>query len=276
MGEGNSLINLGDSSKPATVLIEKISEAVGGYFRPHQIKRVAEAEKIKAKADLEISKLEQRAVQRFIAEEAQKQANIEIISSKAIPNLDEDSDPSKVENDWIVNFFDKCRLISDDEMQDLWAKVLAGEANNPKNYSKRTINFLSSLDKQDALLFEKLCGFNWNINGLTPIILNEQDEIYKDNGISFSNLLHLNDIGLVSLEPRGYDSSGHDKRIKIKYYDKPVNIEFPDESENKLRFGKILLTKVGEELAPICESNPVKGFLEYVFEEWEEDGLSIS
>jgi len=33
MSEGNSLINLGDISKPATVLIEKVSGALGGYFK---------------------------------------------------------------------------------------------------------------------------------------------------------------------------------------------------------------------------------------------------
>jgi hypothetical protein len=46
MSEGKSLINidLGNFSKPATVLIEKISDAVGGCFRPFQIKRIAKAE----------------------------------------------------------------------------------------------------------------------------------------------------------------------------------------------------------------------------------------
>lgn len=40
----NNLINLGKLSKPATVLIEKISDAVGGIFKPYQIVRVAKAE----------------------------------------------------------------------------------------------------------------------------------------------------------------------------------------------------------------------------------------
>ena len=30
----SSLINLGDLSKPATVLVEKISDAIGGIFKP--------------------------------------------------------------------------------------------------------------------------------------------------------------------------------------------------------------------------------------------------
>ena len=49
MGEGGGLINLGDLSKPATVLIERVSDAVGGIAKPWQIKRIAKAE---TKADL--------------------------------------------------------------------------------------------------------------------------------------------------------------------------------------------------------------------------------
>lgn len=63
MSGGGSLINLGELSKPATVLIEKVSDAVGGIAKPWQIKRVANAEaeaaKIKAIAQLEITDLEQ-------------------------------------------------------------------------------------------------------------------------------------------------------------------------------------------------------------------------
>lgn len=76
MTDGKSLINFGDLSKPATVLIEKISEAVGGYFKPYQIKRIAKAESesdlIKAESQIQVSDLHRRAVNRFIAEEAKK------------------------------------------------------------------------------------------------------------------------------------------------------------------------------------------------------------
>jgi len=43
-GTSNSVLNLGEISKPANTLINKISEAVGGVFMPFQIIRVAKAE----------------------------------------------------------------------------------------------------------------------------------------------------------------------------------------------------------------------------------------
>ena len=165
MTDGTSLVNIGELSKPATVLIEKISDAVGGIAKPWQIRRVAkaeaEADKIKAIAHIEIDELQKRALQRFVVEEAKKQSNIEEITAKALPQVKDEAQPENIEDDWITNFFDKCRLISNDEMQILWSKVLAGEANSPGTYSKRTVNFLGSLDKSDAFLFQSLCGFAW-------------------------------------------------------------------------------------------------------------------
>ena len=162
MSDGFSLINInGKIVEPATVLIRKISDAIGGGFKPRQIRRVAQAEAdtevIKAKSQVEITALQQRALTRFIMEESKKQDNIESITEKAIGQLDVSSTPQDIEDDWITNFFDKCRIISDEEMQILWAKILAGESNSPGTYSKHTINSLGSLDKTDAELFMALC-----------------------------------------------------------------------------------------------------------------------
>jgi hypothetical protein len=273
-----SLIDLGQLSKPATVLIEKISDAIGGIFRPYQIRRVAEAEaqaeKIKAVARIEITELQQRALGRFLAEEARKQANIEEITQKALPDLKEGSRPQDVEDDWITNFFDKCRLISDNEMQSLWAKILAGEANAPGKYTKRTVNFLSSIDKSDAMLFTELCGFGWFLGNVIPLIYEVQSDIYTAHGMTFESLKHLDEIGLLSFEAlAGYTRIHLPEVVKIHYYSTPINIKFAKPSDNELDIGKVLLSRIGQELAPISGSKPVEGFLEYIIKHWAEKGL---
>ena len=125
----NSLVNLGDLSKPADTLIKKISKAVGGIFAPSQIRRIAEAEAeatiIKAKSeagaarittqsDIERAELHQRTVHRLITEEIQHQENMENTTAKALPYLNEDAKPDSMDDDWITNFFDKCRIVSDE------------------------------------------------------------------------------------------------------------------------------------------------------------------
>ena len=267
MSEGSPLINLGlgDLTKPATTLIEKISDAIEGWYKPYQIRRIAAAEAkaeiIKAEAQIEMTDLQRRALVRFVAEEAQKQDNIEKITQKAIPQLEGSANPKNIENDWIVNFFDKCRIISDDEMQSLWARVLAGEANSPGKYSKRTINFLSSLDKIDANCFTALCGFCWWLDNIVPLIFDVSHEIYNEKGVSFNVLRHLDNIGLVNFNNLApFQRLDLPKRIQALYYGMPLHIEFEKETGNDLTLGTVLLTQIGQELAPLCGSEPVEGF----------------
>src|SRR3972149_11234925 len=103
----NPLAKLGYLSKPATVLIEKISDAVGGIFKPYQIVRVAKAEaeanRIQAESQIQITDLHRRAMHRFLEEEAKKQSNIEAITQSAIPLLEDKSSPQNVADDWITN-----------------------------------------------------------------------------------------------------------------------------------------------------------------------------
>jgi len=112
-----TLVKADELTKPATVLIKKISDAVGGIFRPYQIVRVAkaeaEADRIQASSQIQITDLHRRAMHRFLEEEAKKQTNIEDITRKALPLLNEESAPQNVEDDWITNFFDKSRIVSD-------------------------------------------------------------------------------------------------------------------------------------------------------------------
>ena len=270
----NSLINLGDLAKPADTLIKKISNAVGILYEPCHIRKVAEAKAnaalTEAKSEIEITDLHKRAAQRWIEEEAQRQKNMENITDKALPQLNENAKPDSVDNDWIVNFFDKCRIVSDDEMQGLWSRVLAGEANAPGTYSKRTVNSLSDLDKTEAALFTKLCGFGLYIGEIVPLVFDFQAEIYNRYGINFHALSHLESIGLVQFGPiAGFLRQELPKKFAVSYYGKPLLLEMPNDTGNTLELGKVLLTKIGEELAPICGSQPVEGFWEYAKDQWK-------
>lgn len=281
MTEGTSLINLGDISKPATVLIEKISEAIGGYFRPYQIRRVAkadaEAQIIEAQAQIEVTDLQRRALIRFVGEEARKQDNMEKITQKALPHLNESSKPEDIEDDWIANFFDKCRIVSDEEMQSLWAKVLAGEANSPGAYSKRTVNLLGSLDKTDAHLFTSLCGFGWFLGNVVPLVFDEQQAIYNDQGIHFNALTHLDSIGLVNFGAvTSFSRLKLPKRVAVLYHGTVLVLEFQQEKDNSLGIGKVLLTAAGQQLAAICGSKTVEGFQDYVVQRWINEGIAVS
>ncbi len=271
----NSLINLGNLSKPADTLIKKVSDAVGVLHAPRQVKRMAkakaEAAMIKAQSEINVTDLHRRAAHRWIEEEAQRQKNMENITAKALPQLDEKATPDSMENDWLVNFFDKSRIVSDNEMQELWSRVLAGEANTPGTYSKRTVNFLSDLDKSDAELFAKLCGFGWMIGYIVPLVFDVEAEIYNKYGINFNSLSHLESIGLVQFDSvASLVQRNLPKKFAVHYYGKPLKLEMPNDTGNQLEIGKVLLTKIGQELGPICGSRSVEGFRDYVMDQWKQ------
>lgn len=280
MGDG-ALVDMGDLSKPATVLIERVSDALGGCFRPYQIKRVARAEAeaklIQAAGDIEVTELQRRALQRLLAEEADRQKNIESIVKGATELLGTAARPEAIDPDWLTNYLDKCRLVSDHEVQALWSRVLAEEANNPNQISRRTVTFLGTLDKRDALLFSQLSGFVWHINSEVPLIRDITDPICGRNGLSFLNMQHLDDIGLIKLNSvTGFKAFRLPKRMRVMYQDLDFELEFAGDSDNELELGHVLLTRVGVELLGMCERPRIDELVADTIQRWQEQGITIS
>jgi len=178
-----------------------------------------------------------------------------------------------MEDDWISNFFDKCRLISDDQMQLLWAKLLAGEANSPGTYSKRTVNLLGTLDKIDAQLFTGLCSFIWCLPNIHLLVYDQNESVYNSKGINFASLTRLDEMGLIRLDFVGYKLKYLPQQFTASYYGKTVDLQFPNIKDNELKTGKVLLSSSGGELARICGAKPIDEFYEYVLERWQKAGL---
>jgi hypothetical protein len=210
-----------------------------------------------------------------MAQEVIYQQNMEAVMDKALPLLTDQSKPEDVDDDWITNFFEKARSISDDDMQELWARILAGEANSPGSFSRRTVNCLSDCDKQDAELFVKLCGFVWNIGEeRVPLIFDTREPIYASRNIDFSTLTHLNSAGLLKFEGFGdFQIEKAPQFYDVHYFGEPLRLTLGTANPNEARsliVGKVMFTAVGHELAGICDAEPVEGFLDFVKEEWQQ------
>ena len=144
-------------------------------------------------------------------------------TSKRMPSL------HKLKDDWLVYFSDRCRLVSDQEMQGLWSRVLAGEANSPGAFSKRTLNFLPNLEKAEAESFTRLCGFVCVVEGNPqPLIHKVQDQIHKQQDLTFDSLKHLEAIGLIHFQgaPLAYSGVVPNGCV-VSYYDKRVTLVMP-------------------------------------------------
>ena len=273
----------GGLTTPVSILVEKIANAFGRHFDPQQTVRMAEAEAKayqivelgKADTDTRVAELRHRAAARFANEEMTKQANMESIIEKASKYVTDDAKPEDMEDDWIRNVLDKCRIVSDDDMKNLWARILAGEANNPGSFSRRTVNLVADLDKRNAELFWNLCRFVWTVQGrIEPLIFDEHHEIYNHYGITFDSLAQLETLGLIRFGGvAGFKLMGLPQTTVALYYGRPVSLVLKKNSENDLETGKVFFTEAGHQLARICDTTPDDEFFDYVYKKWASESL---
>lgn len=171
-----------------------------------------------------------------------------------------------MDDDWITNFFEKSRIVSNVDMQTLWSRVLAGEANAPGAFSRKTVNLLGDLDKCDAELFTSLCGFCWVIGNAVPLVYQVTDEIYERHAIDFNSLCHLDALGLIQFSKvSGIFRTDLPQKYPVHYYGRSVELTL---DHNRLGVGCVLFTLAGEQLVPVCGSEPVDGFFEFVYDRW--------
>ena len=197
---------------------------------------------------------------------------------QAITYLKEDTSPQDIQDDWIVNFFEKSRIISDADMQNIWGRILAGEANGPGSFSRQTVNLMVNLDKKDAEFFQRFCGFCWmNLDdgSATPTIFDFSDDFYKTRGITFDQCRHLESLGLIKMTEGGFSlSNDQSEDIHLSYFNKQVSIK-PHE-KGVLVVGSMLLTRAGNELFRIINAQPVEGFYDFSIRYWTKESINAT
>jgi hypothetical protein len=272
--------NLEGLSQGVKIFTKRISDEIGAFTKPIHVRRLAEANAdaavIEAKNKIELTDIQSRGLQRLVSEEGKRQENIEAIANKAVPHLTDDSKADKIDSSWLGNFFEKRRLASDEEMQSMFAGLLAQEANEPDSIAKRTINHLAQMDKRDAELFQKFCKFVWQFGYLTPIVLEVNKGQYADYGINFNTLNHLESIGLIKFDGlAGFMRQNLPKRISMSYYGRILLLELPND-QNDIVFGHAMLTDVGIQLAPYCQSTASQIHYESIVEDFFKRGYAMS
>jgi Protein of unknown function (DUF2806) len=271
-----------DLGPAAKTLVEKIASATGALYAPlgtvFQALADVSSDKIRAKGKIEAKLV--RRLERLAAEETKKQNNLEAIYGQTFQLLNSEADIAKIkqmDEDWIVFHSEKARLVSDKEMQTLWARIVASESEAPGSYSKRTLDMLSVLEKAEAHLFTSVCRFIVRYNSeANPVILCEQSNncpsnVYTDLGLNPDTLLHLSAIGLVHynrLSCRG-DWIFDRPAIDLEYFgDRRTILISEIYGKYMLDFGIVSLTQVGRQLAGIAGAEPVEGFLDFLETEW--------
>lgn len=282
-------------SAPLTKLIEVVAAGCGRLHEPSNIRRTAAAqgdalvlmEEAKARA----SDIALRAAQRAIDVEVRRQANIEAIVAKAQRQLPAVVSESPVDPDWVSRVIQTCQDISDEEMQSLWARTLAGEVAQPGSFSLRTVHVLAQLSKPEALAFEALCTQALQVKGTRyPMVFTNELAEVKSIGLGSSDFLRiLEEAGLISKGELGYSVghapgghvafvAGDSREIHVSNHktdDGIGSLDLQFYSTNKVPVGYYLFTGAGRELANLVENVPSAFRVESIVKLWEKEQLMV-
>jgi hypothetical protein len=270
--------------QPLEKLFDVISKAIGKIYAPRAIRKEADArayeieviERAKAKAFANRQEIKQdmldRIEERIVYRETKRQENIDAVTKIAIEQLKDEKNVSTgpVDEDWTVRFFNIVEDVSDEQMQQLWGRILAGEVKTPNSYSIHTIEFLRNMTKVEAELFAKIANYIINSNNRPFIFKGDDDEILNKNGFSFEERLTLIELGLIQAETniaRIYQTSPVDSDtifISGKYIIKAKKKANTPQTQIPI----LRLTRIGEELknllSPIAVDSYIKEFSLYL------------
>ena len=119
------------------------------------------------------------------------------MADSMVQNKGDESSDKQYSFDWFIRYYEASGNISDEEMQLLWAKILAGEIEKPSSYSLRTLDVLRNMSKEEAECFVKICNTAIKIESGKYAIPADHDYISK-NSINYSDILMLEEIGLIN------------------------------------------------------------------------------
>lgn len=180
-----------------------------------------------------------------------------------------------VDEDWLFAWRENAGKVSTEDLQRLWGSVLAGEVKAPGRYSIRTLEFLKTLSKAEAEMISKLARYV--IGGR---IARGQKEYLESNGLSFSMLLEMQDMGVVSgVEALGlttkYKSVVEGKFIlALISHSKALIVEDEDASKT-LEFEIYMLTAVGRQVLGLGTFEPDIEYLRLIGKDFANKGFSV-
>lgn len=257
-----------------------IGSVAGPLLAPWRARQEAAAKEITAKGDAKILEIHAEAQakarqimespgtsivgevdisetvhQRIQFQEERRQRNTESVVRQSAEQLgDKEVEDSEPDHDWTARFFDCVQDVSSEDMQRLWAKVLSGEVESPGRTSLRTLDVLRNMTQEDARIFDAISGFV-----IEDFILRDEEYTKEHSALTLSNLLHLQDCGLMEIGPflmrvlYWNSPQVQQSEIAFRCQDILVRIKKDEGEHEKTEIPALLLTRAGRELLAITE-----------------------
>lgn len=222
-------------------------------------------------------------------QQAQGFINYGAIVGKAAPLAAPDVNTTKLDDDWIAYFRQRASTFSNEDMQEAFARLLAGEANNPGSYSRVTIDTLAKLEPHHAQLLRVLRSFSavrliqrqgiWVPNSRAPyltVVIDLNEQLYRDSGLGYEAMVELECLGIISMHQTGFGFAPDDLPFMLRFPEISIALPPPDPDQSQIKVGVTLLTFIGQQLLSLCDEIIVPDFVEYIAQQWRESGYQFS
>ena len=215
-----------------------------------------------------------------------RQRHFEQIVLKAAIELSSTPDSAvndtKVDDDWTNQFFSYAQDIGNEELQFLWAKLLASELKRPGMISRRTLDVVKTLTRDNCETFTTLCTYVWHCESIreTLVILNTDwiGQLGSPVGIQLTDLLLLMDGGLVE-NLSTYDDYGiKHSANSFNYFGSHYLFRSEHEPRRNMRqnAGKFQLTAPGKEISKVVAGKPDPIYLNHIVEYYQSRGWLVA
>lgn len=279
----NSLISFDGVADVLNNLINKLSGAAGWIATHSTPEREAINTYIKEIQESDYDPLTKAALISRAKKTIKEYKNQYAVVQNAVQNMLPSAKPEEIDEDWIAQFMDKVRLISNSETQMIWGRILAEECNNPNSMPKGLLHVLEQMDRKTATDFSNLCSVAVmlvNEDGplFTPIVvLGEHKKFYTDLGLNYDALVDLVAVGLIEQDCSTVDGAYlQDKLVQpgiIKYHDQEY--ELPA-GTTQIRAGCVIFTRLGQALCKAISPDKHENFFaEICIPLWEKADFSF-
>lgn len=204
-------------------------------------------------------------------------ANLINVGSKAAKYINGNAqDKIEMDNDVFWGFIEHSKEISNEEMQELIAKIIAGEYNIPGTYTMSTLQTIKMLGKSELELLEKISSLIINQEKIPQELFNLGDDVkfmMSKLGIDFSSLQTLQSLGLFFPNVMTYSIPNPDKEAyKVIYFDKRITFVPENDNYDPIKLpGYFGLSETGKQI--ITHLNPL--FLEEYYQ-WIKEHYKIN
>lgn len=218
--------------------------------------------------------IEDRSNKRERLASLRKQENIEEIMEKTFSFCVSKPIDKRPDLDWFNSYITLAEDVSNKTMQDLWAKILAGELSRPGSYSLKALKVFREMSIVDAKLLAKACSLavkdqsKKNIRIISgayqqPGLLN----FFNKNrhkyinlshfGLNYADILSLADNHLIYQQESESNLMASGEKLNFNYNGSPLKLTCK-KSNVVAQFYKF--TPIGTELANLIADKPNDDF----------------